>query len=470
MSDQEIVRLGFIPAKRFPFSTEWAVALRARILQALGDTPALEVVAPDESVTPFGLVQNDDDGAAVSAFFGERGVDGILIATLDFADEISAAGIAAALKKPVLLFATKEGPLRPNGERISDSFCGTLSMASALRRRSLPFIYGGIVFPEEEKFAAEVEAFAAACAATKAFLGARVGQVGVRPERFETVAFDEVALLQRFGQKVVQTELSEVVAAGQAIPDGDERLAATIAAIKAEATVVNVNADYLGKAARLELALADFYARRHLSALAVQCWPTLRPMLGIMPCAILGRLTGQGLMTACEVDVLGALDMIAQYHAARRNTLPHFIDWTIQHRSRPNTFLAWHCGNAPVSLRAPDSEVVLRNRWRGLTEPIPDHDDGVGAREFRLRNGTVTLSRLVEDRGEYKMLITGGEIVPDPAVERGSHAWVEVPDLEKLYGTLIDEGFIHHASMIHGDLRKPLEEFCRFVGIKTVTV
>lgn len=470
MSSQEVVRIGVIPAKRFPFSTEWAVSLRARTLEALNEIPELEVVAPDDSVTPYGLVQNDDDGAAATAFFRERGVDGLLIVTLDFADEISSAGIAATLKKPVLLFATKEGPLRPNGERISDSFCGTLSLASALRRRSLPFVYGGIIFPEEEKFAAEVGTFAAACAATKAFLGARIGQVGVRPERFETVAFDEVALLQRFGQKVVQTELYEVVAAGRAIPDGDARLASTIESIMAEATVLNVNADYLDKAARLELALADFYARRHLSAMAVQCWPTLRPMLGIMPCGILGRLTGQGLMTACEVDVLGALDMIAQYHASRRATPPHFIDWTVQHRSRPNTFLAWHCGNAPAVLRAPESDVILRNRWRGLTEPIPANDDGAGVREFRLRAGAVTLSRLAEDGGEYKMLITGGEIVPDPAVERGSHAWVAVPDLDKLYNTLIDEGFIHHASMVHGDIRKALEEFCRFVGIKTVLV
>ncbi len=74
------------------------------------------------------------------------------------------------------------------------------------------------------------------------------------------------------------------------------------------------------------------------------------------------------------------------------------------------------------------------------------------------------------DGSAYKMLITGGEIVDDPAPERGSHAWVEVADLDNLYNTLIDEGFIHHASLIHGDHRRALQEFCRFVGIKTVTL
>ncbi|MCL5110040.1 MAG: hypothetical protein M1401_14505 [Chloroflexi bacterium] len=470
MSDREVVRIGFVPAKRFPFSTEWAVDLRGRVLRALSDVPDVEVVVPDESVVPFGLVQNDDDAAAAIPFFQQQKVDGVLIVALDFADEIAAATIAKELGKPVLLFASKEGPLRPNGERISDSFCGTLSVASALRRRALPFTYGGIVFPEEKRFADEVSVFAAACAASRAFLGARVGQVGVRPERFETVAYDEAKLLRRFGQKVVPVELSDMVLAAQGFSADDERLVAALASIKSEATAVKVSDGYVDRAGRLEVALRDFYQRKRLNAMAVQCWPSLRPQWGIMPCSLFGRLTDQGMMTACEVDVLGALDMLTQYHAARQTTKPHFIDWTIQHRSRPNTFLAWHCGNAPYSLRRPGTEVVLRNRWRGLDEPIPLEDDGAGAREFQLRTGAVTLSRLVEDGGEYKMLITGGEIVDDPAPERGSHAWVEVPDLDKLYNTLIDEGFIHHASLIHGDHRRALREFCRFVGVKTVVV
>ncbi|MHB1132845.1 MAG: L-fucose/L-arabinose isomerase family protein [Chloroflexota bacterium] len=470
MSALETVRLGLVPTKRFPFSTEWAVELRGRTLRALGDIEGVEVITPDESVTPYGLVQNDDDATATIDYFQHQNIDGVVVVALDFADEIASATIAARLKKPVLLFATKEGPLRDTGERISDAFCGTLSLASALRRRSLPFVFGGIVWPEEERFHDEVTVFAGACAAAKAFLGARVGQVGVRPERFETVAYDEVGLLQHFGQKVVPIELSEVVMAGQSLPEDDERLTQTVNAIMGESTLVNVNQDYLNKAARLEWALLDFYRRRQLNAMAVQCWPTLRPMLGIMPCGIFGRLTGQGVMTACEVDVLGALDMIAQYHAARQATQPHFIDWTIQHRDRANTFLAWHCGNAPVSLRAPEAEVVLRNRWRGLDQPIPALDDGAGAREFRLRTGFVTLSRLVEDQGGYKMLITSGTVVEDDARERGSQGWVEVADLEKLYNTLIDEGFIHHASLIFGDRRRELQALCRFVGIKTVIV
>ncbi|MHB1417314.1 MAG: L-fucose/L-arabinose isomerase family protein [Chloroflexota bacterium] len=470
MSANPTVRVGFVPSKRFPFSTEWALAMRERVLGAIAKIPGLEVVAPGLETTPNGLVENDEHAASTIALFREQQVEGVIIGALDFADEISAASVAAALGKPVLLFGTKEGPLRTNGERISDAFCGTLSISSALHRRKVPFTFAGILFPEEDKFAEEVDSFTRACAAVKAFRGARVGQVGVRPERFETVVCDETAMLQQFGQKVVPCELADIIAASRAMSDEDARVLATVDNIKSEATIVSVGRDYLFKAAKLELALIDFYRARHLSALAVQCWPSMRAQLGIMPCGVFGRITDQGVMTACEVDVLGAVDMLTQHHLALGRTVPHFIDWTVQHRSKPNMFLAWHCGNAPASLRAENTDVILRNRWRGLDEPIPEEDSGAGAREFTVRPGVVTLSRLVEFDGKFKMLITNGEIVEDHDKERGSSAWVRVADLEKLYGTLVSEGFIHHASMIHGDRSKPLAQFCQFMGIDTVVV
>jgi L-fucose isomerase-like protein len=47
---------------------------------------------------------------------------------------------------------------------------------------------------------------------------------------------------------------------------------------------------------------------------------------------------------------------------------------------------------------------------------------------------------------------------------------VEVPDLDKVYRTLIEEGFVHHASMIHGDLAEPLAAAAKLLGIKVVAV
>ncbi|MEM1909203.1 MAG: hypothetical protein QXT79_07520, partial [Thermofilaceae archaeon] len=84
--------------------------------------------------------------------------------------------------------------------------------------------------------------------------------------------------------------------------------------------------------------------------------------------------------------------------------------------------------------------------------------------------GEVTISRLVEYDGEFKLFVTRGRIVEEPGEFRGSWAWVEVPDLDKVYTTLIEEGFIHHASMIHGDIVEPLKMAAKLLGIKAVVV
>lgn len=52
----------------------------------------------------------------------------------------------------------------------------------------------------------------------------------------------------------------------------------------------------------------------------------------------------------------------------------------------------------------------------------------------------------------------------------GRWAWVQVKDHARLYRTLVEEGFIHHASMIHGDQPEVLVLACKFLGIRHVLV
>ena len=79
-------------------------------------------------------------------------------------------------------------------------------------------------------------------------------------------------------------------------------------------------------------------------------------------CALYGRLTEQGLFTACETDVMGALAMLVSYQSDKGETVPHCIDWTIQHRENPNWLLAWCCGNAPICLVNDPARTALRSR------------------------------------------------------------------------------------------------------------
>ncbi|MCJ7550839.1 MAG: hypothetical protein MUQ30_14290, partial [Anaerolineae bacterium] len=70
----------------------------------------------------------------------------------------------------------------------------------------------------------------------------------------------------------------------------------------------------------------------------------------------------------------------------------------------------------------------------------------------------------------WKMLIATGEIVPSDETLAGTWSWVEVKDHDKLYRTLVEEGFVHHASMIHGDYTQALLQVCKFLDIEPVVV
>jgi L-fucose isomerase-like protein len=184
-------------------------------------------------------------------------------------------------------------------------------------------------------------------------------------------------------------------------------------------------------------------------------------LFGVVPCYVMGRITTAGIMASCETDLYGALSMLIQYKAALSATPPHFMDWTLKHPEEKDTFLAWHCGNGPVCLSGQKGKIPITCHYMG-----PD----MGTVHFQLKSGVVTLSSLQEDNGHFKMFVANGKSVKLDGTMKGSWSWVKVPDLDKLYRTLITGGFVHHASLIHGDYAQSITDACTIMGIEVVTV
>lgn len=463
------VRLGFAPLHRYPFDEEWSVNLKERVIRELSKIQFIELVYPNETLTKRGLVWDDNDAEKVIAFFKEKKVDGLLLGTMTFGDELAGARIAEEFKGyPVAVFGTKEPEILPGGFRRSDSFCGTLSLTSALYRRSIPFLFLGLFFPEEDPFKKSVENFARVTAIISKFYGARIGLIGPRPERFETVTFNEALLAKRFKQRIVHQSLFGVIEEARLLKDDDPHVIEIIKDMKSLVDTSKVSRDSLLKMAKLEVILRKIVSQSNLSGMGIRCWTEIQRYYGVSPCFVMGRLTQSGIMCSCEVDIYGALTMLIQYHASLGTTPPHFIDWTIQHPKDPNTFLAWHCGNAPPTLACIGCQPTIL--YHSIMYKDVGEDSSYGTTEFRLKPGVVTISRLVEYEGEFKMLITKGEALEEDTRFRGSWVWVRVENLDKLYRTLVEEGFVHHASMIHGDYVEPIRDACKILGIKTIIV
>lgn len=468
-------KLGFIPSHRYPFDEDWAVEVRRRTIEAIAKIDAVDLVVPDERLTRNGLVRGMEDVEAVKKLFRDERVDGVLIGCMTFGDENSAVDIAVSVKhdaalmyKPVLVFPTKEPPFAPDGGRSSDAFCGCLSITSQLVTKGVAFESLSPVLPEEEVFAQAVENFARACVAVGRFVGARVGRVGTHPVNFFTCAVNEREMYRRYGQRVLSLDPAQLYHDAKALADDEPDVARVVSEIKQTADVSPVGEDVLLKIAKYEVALEKWIDQNKVSLLGVQCWPVVEPLYGCAPCTAMSRLTSRGKLSACEVDLNGALTMGLQYWVALGRVAPHFIDWTTNHPQDRNTFLAWHCGNAPHELAAPGSGVRIDSQF--IMAKALGPDIATGCSWMQLKPGPVTLSRLVEVEGQYRLLIARGELTDEPIRTHGSGGWVKVADLHALYGALQQGGFVHHCSMIHDEHIEALRMAAKFLGFKTTVL
>ena len=460
------VKIGFIPSHRDPFSEDWARAMRQRCIAALGQIEGLDLVVPDESLTDEGLVRNRADGIAVRDLFRREQVAGVIVGGMTFGHETSAVGVViAGLERgtPVLQFATKAADIGEDGLRASDSWCGQFMITSAMKRRGIVYEHIPTCFPEEPVFAERCARFTRACAAREAFLGARIGQIGARPEEFESVWWDEATMQKDFNQTVVPVDLDEVFSRIDAVAPDAPEAKALAAEISAGADTGDVPDPTVATLARYEIALRGLAEEKSLAAMGVNCWTRVQRRFGISVCSTLGRLTDSGIMCACEVDICGAASMLAAYGASLDRVPPHFIDWTELHPSLDNVWLAWHCGNAPPSACSADCRASI------CEHSVLPLSPSWGTREFRLRPGPVTCCRLVEYDGAWTMFIGRGEMIEAEPFVRGSYGWVRVADVFDWERAMVEHGIIHHGVLIHDpDVADALASFCRFLGIAVV--
>jgi L-fucose isomerase-like protein len=460
------VRIGLLPTYRFRYS-DWDRRLHGAAHEVLRAIPGITLVElpaapagaepdPSTGAVGFGCVHTLDEAEVAATYLQGQGVQGLIVLPLDFGDERSVAKVAERLRVPILLFATKEPPKDANG-RVSDSYCGTLAISAALHRRGLKFRFGGVVFADDAEFRSEAETFVRTVAVISGVRGARLGQIGVRPTQFESVMCNDAALAAKFGINVLTADVGDISVAANKYDETDPQLLTVLASLRGSVARMEADEGMLMRLARVELAVAEFARSERIVALAMRCWPSLGLLHQTRGCAIYGHLTAQGLPLACEADVVGALSMLVSLRSALGAAVPHLVDWTIQHRTNPNYLLAWHCGNAPQCLAA---------------DPDKTRMDREGMLDFQVKPGEVTFNRLMEYDGQWKMLVTRGRVVPceESAGEGGTWSWVEVRDHAHLYRTLIEQGFIHHASMMHGDQTAALVEACRFLEVEAVVV
>jgi L-fucose isomerase-like protein len=459
------LRLGFIPAHRNLMDKTFSIDRRRRLLKVLKTIDGIDVIAPDESLTDGGLVSNDRDALKVLDLFSKAHVDGLVIGVLGYGDEKSTLSIVEHFDKaPLLLFSMKE-PVPDGAFFEGASFCGSVPISYGLHKRNRPFTYAGFFDPEEDDLRASVQSFKKVCGAIKRFRGARVGLIGQRPSDFEVCAVNEGLMIERYHQKIIPFNLVDLKSDIENIKDNDERVKLIIGEL-AGSFKTTYQASGLLRLAKLEVKMAEYAREQMIDAFAIQCWTSMQKHLELTPCAINGRMTHAGIPVACEGDVLGSLSMLVQQELTMGNGTPLFLDLLMPHPQENNLVLAWHCGNAAVELKAPGEVAMLRSNCS--FEKEFGADKSAASAEFRIKPGLVTVNRLVEHGGTFKMLNFEGVMTAKKSQLRGAWAWIELEKRDDVLRSIVENGFTHHVSIVHESLSAEMKEFCKYLAIRYV--
>ena len=451
--DRQKLLLGVAPTRRFVFSAEDAARYKARVEQKLRDWQ-IEFVGIDP-VNPEGMLFERGHAAAALELFKRAGVDAIFCPHVNFGTEEVVAQLARDAGKPFLLWGPRDEAPLPDGNRLRDTQCGLFATANVLKKYRVPFSYIVNSRLEDPVFERGLRTFLSAVAATKAFRGARIGQVSTRPPNFYTMIINEQDLLLRWGIEMVPLDLVRLVDGVKKIAASDPRAKKEAAAIGARAARRNVEDDALLRMAALKLFLGDWAEKEELTAIAFKCHDDLPDYLGIYPCWVNGELAAMNVPVTCETDVHGALTAAMLQAAARWSTPPFFADLTQRHPSNDNAELLWHCGNFPMALAAGEGPSFL-----GTHFVIPPHRPGTG--NFAIKGGEVTIARFDGLDGEYSLMMGQARSTPGPYT-LGTYLWIEMNDWPAWEERIVRGPYVHHVAGIHGSYAPALYEATRYL-------
>jgi L-fucose isomerase-like protein len=466
------VKIGFLPSNwedwdGTEYSGKWAGKMRDRCVAVMERIPGLELVVPSHELTRDGCVNDIPEARKALKLFLDEGIQGLIIGNMTFGMEVAVGTLLEGIRRdmPILHFTTRSGPIHESGARSTDTWCGALMTVSAIKRRGFTYTHIRTCNPEEPQFAEGVETFVRACCAIQNFKGLHVGQLGTRPALFESQIWNEQLLQKNFNQMVVPMDLATVFMRFDEVSRDDPEVLKIAREITRGVVVLENAETSVVDQARFEVALKRIAKELDVSALASSCWTQLQKRYGISACSTFSRLNQQGLITACEVDLMGALTMYAMRYASLGQAIPDFIDWTDLHPTEPDTFLAWHCGNAASSLCAEGCQATLTRNLRMIQWCENCH----GALEFEMKAGPVTCGRLVEYDGRFTFFHGTGEIVHMNPYIRGAYGWVKVNDVGDWEDKMVEHGVIHHGVLIHDPrVSDALELFCKYLGIQSV--
>ena len=437
------IRIGFVPIARPTFDLDLARGAAGQLYEAV-ESAGYQLIGSQELVM---------DGRAIDERIDElktADIDMILMAQASFADSTMIAQLARAITAPLLMWAFPEDQV--GGRLRINSFCGVNLAAHGLRRAGLG--YDAVYAPTEDPSAlAKLKDFASAAAVKARLTGSRVGRLGEHPDGFDTCLVNHEGLRAQLGVEVVQYELAPFFERVRQA-DGAQVSAVADAMTGILAGFADVDAGAANGTLSAYLSMEALAREDKLSGMAVRCWPEFFTDLGCAACGAMSLLSDAMTPCSCEADVNGT---ITQLILGWISGEPAFGSDIVGFDVDADEATLWHCGLAPLSMADPDAqpEATIHSN-RGL--PL--------LMQFPLKPGRVTIARLSEATGEFRLVIGGGEMLKAPPAFTGTSGRIRFDSgAAAVMESLLGEGLEHHVSISYGDHQAVLKALARLLEL-----
>lgn len=460
--------LGLLPLGRSTFDVDYANE-RFGVMLELLDQCGYALCGPRNL-----LFDGDAASAAIDDLAQQR-PDLILVLQVTFTDAASIEELAGKTERPLLIWSVPEP--RDGGRLRLNSFCG-LNLAShslGLHKRNFGWLYCA---PESKDALSQLKglllgergtAHIAPISAQQAFPGVQpaatgdtdssnaaraldalksktIARIGEHPAGFSTCRYNADQLQKQTGIKVEEHSIDMLF--NKARQENDEQAAAIRAQVSQQVTGLDdVDQPQLTKSLKLCGALQTLTEESGYDAFALRCWPETFTEYGGAVCAAASMLGEKQVPCACEADVYGSVtQLLLQEISSQPVFLVDLVDVDVE----DNTAVVWHCGQAPLSMCAENSQAhatIHTNRKMPLLY------------EFPLRAGTVTLLRWSQARGVQQLIIGTAQMLERDMSFTGTSGVLEFSDpAAAVLERVISSGLEHHVALVYGDYSEDLAQ------------
>lgn len=311
--------------------------------------------------------------------------------------------------------------------------------------KSYDFIYGE---PDDRDCALKAKALASPYSLAETMSHVRLGTIGGRVRGMTEIAYDEFAIKEKIGARIINIDEKEMLGKVAEITDEE---AVNILDEKNKIIPpcrITSTKEGLIESAKFYGALRSLCDEYELQALAVKCYTTFMGKV----CLAYSVLAEEGIMGSCEGDVTSGIAMTMMYELSGRpvnNTDLLYLD------NEKNTILFAHCGSSGFSIAGGEIELA----------PVRLAETGVCCK-FVMAPGKVTALNLVGHGDKFRMAVMTGDAVPCGMEFPGNPVVVRFDaDVDDINQWIIDNGIGHHWMIGYGDFRNELKRFAEIKGI-----